>query len=672
MAIGTHLQELFTGEKWQDHFESRSDALGFTLSMYSASGEAIYVPADANPLCKGFSSRSSELNALCRAACLPFIANTLKTGTPNIFKCYAKILSFAFPVEYQGEKAVVLGQGSFSSYEDFRDCMDLVSSHGIDLIAIKTPLAFTGPQQAWKACRFASDTVNRLLKNMQETAGLRKQFESIKSVFALWGSSAAERPETRYQDMLYNLATLLQIDRIDLFSHDRKRKEYTSLYSLSKGVVRTEAQSIGVQDPIVKGLLSGKAFIRFPGPAAGPGVDMPAGAASRYYFPIVVDKNLAGLVSIADRVLTENDMLIISGFCKQTALFIENHRLHQDLYRKFDRLAALSELTRTIAPIQDHETLLRTILDKSAELLKAEQGSLMLLEHETDNLLLEAKKGVIQGMPEKIRIQRGEGIAGMVAERGVAFLVTNLESDPRILQKNRLHYKTRSFISVPLKIENRIIGVINLSDKVSGEVFNEEDLNLIQSFAAHAAIVMERNVFYNKSEELKKLTITDHLTGLLNRRYLYERLKDELARSERYGHPLSLLMLDLDGFKYYNDTFGHLFGDTVLKSIAETLLNTVRSMDIVARYGGDEFMVILPETREALAIDIAERLRDNVANKNVIPGDTPGKGPSSLTASIGIVCYPTHGESIELLLERVDKTLYRAKELGKNRIEVYS
>jgi diguanylate cyclase (GGDEF)-like protein len=182
---------------------------------------------------------------------------------------------------------------------------------------------------------------------------------------------------------------------------------------------------------------------------------------------------------------------------------------------------------------------------------------------------------------------------------------------------------------------------------------------------------MERNVFFNQTEELKKLTITDHLTGLLNRRYLYERLKEELARSERHGHLLSLLMLDLDGFKYCNDTLGHLFGDQTLKEIAETLLNTVRSMDVVARYGGDEFMVILPETAESLAIDIAERLRSNVAKK-VVPTQDAAGGPRTLTASIGIVCYPEHGETVELLLENVDKALYRAKNKGKNRIEVFS
>jgi len=147
-----------------------------------------------------------------------------------------------------------------------------------------------------------------------------------------------------------------------------------------------------------------------------------------------------------------------------------------------------------------------------------------------------------------------------------------------------------------------------------------------------------------------------------------------LARCERYGHSLSLLMVDLDGFKYFNDTYGHLFGDKTLKIIADTLLNTVRSMDIVARYGGDEFMVILPETAEALAIDIADRIRDAVASRVVVTRDLEVAGtlPRTLSASIGIVCFPDHGETVELLLENVDKALYRAKNKGNNRIEVFS
>jgi len=663
VITGEYLKDLFTTEHWQDHFTTLSDTFGFSLSIYSSSGDQILAPQGAAPVCRSFRVSSPEFITRCKPHCYPLIMKVLQTGKPEVFKCHAGITSFALPIEYLAERAVILGQGSFSSYEDFRESMNLVDPAELDTIAIPTPLLFTSEHDAWKVCRYVSDFVQRLAKNSQETVALRKKFESLKNVFSLWSTAAGEPLETRYQGMLYNLSTMLDIELITIFTLDQQRGVYIGLYGLSKGGAQTASLSISAQDAVVQELQSGKPFVRAGGPA---------GTGARIYFPIMTNAHLGGMLSIGDRVLKESDKQIISGFCRQTALFIENHHLHKDLYRKFDRLAAVSELTKKITSIQNYETLLRTILDKSAELLTAEQGSLMLLDHETDDLLLHVKKGLIDGVEEKLRITRGEGIAGKVAECGEAMLVENVENDPRTNQRNRQHYKTHSFISVPLKIDDRVIGVLNLSDKVTGGVFDQEDLHLIQSFATHAAVVMERNVFFNTSERLKKLTITDSLTGLLNRRYLYERLKDEVARSERHGHVLSLLMLDLDGFKYCNDTFGHLLGDRTLKAVAETLLSTVRSMDVVARVGGDEFMVILPETSEVLAIDIAERLRSNVAKQVVLPEDAAHPLLCTLTASIGIVCYPTHGKTLELLLEHVDKALYRAKNLGKNKVEVYT
>ena len=669
---GENLKDLFLAEKWQDLLATLSDALGFSLSICDQNGKPILVPEGATPLCKAFRSASPEFSAVCEKYCHAIITRTIESGKPKLFKCYAMIMSFTLPIEYMGEKAVILGQGSFANYEDFRECMNRVNSLDLGPASLRMPLTFTTPQHALKVRGFVADSVNQLLKNTQEAVTLRRKFESLKSVFSAGATTAEEPPDALYKDLVRKLSTLLDIEGIAILTFDRKQGRYTSRYSLSKHGGQAEALSISENDGLVQDLLSGSPFVLSAEPVTDPKADFLVGMGALYFFPILVNKKLEAILRIDDRVLKENDTHIISGFCKQAALSLENHRLHLDLYQKFDRFAAISELTKAITPIQDDKKLLRMILDKSAELLKAEQGSLMLLDHETDVLLLEAKKGIVEGVSEKLRINRGEGISGKVAELGEPFLVENLESDPRINQKNRQHYKTLSFVSVPLKIEDRIIGVLNLADKTSGEVFNEEDLNLVQSFASQAAIVMERNTFYNKTEELKKLTITDHLTGLLNRRYLYERLKDEVARSERHGHHLSLLMLDLDGFKVINDTFGHLFGDQILVGIAETLLNTVRSMDIVARYGGDEFMIILPETVESLAVEIAERLRNTVAHQGVPSQEATDMGLPLLSASIGIVCFPGHGETVELLLENVDKALYRAKHKGKNRIEVFS
>ena len=667
------LENLIKDEAWWNHFASVSESFGFSLSVFSQTGNPIFVPIGLIPPCQEFCASSPEFKAKHDAYCHPLVMNTLVTGKPDIFKCYAKVMCFALPISYMNEKAVILGQGSYSSYEDFRESVNQVQAiPGLDSVSVKAPLSFTNFQQAWKICGFVANWVNSLLQHTQENTALRMKFESLKMIVGMWGASAEERPESLYRNMIGKLSSLLDIDSITILIFDRMQRRYTSLFSLLRSRGMPEILSVKENDAVVLDLLAGNAFVLSAKPIADPRADFLAGTGALYFFPIMVNKRLEAILRIGDRVLAENDQQVITAFCRQAALSIENYRLKQELYRKFDQFSTISELTKSITPIQNHEKLLQAILDMSAELLKAEQGSLMLIDHETDSLLLEAKKGIIDGVSDKHRINRGEGIAGKVAQSGEAILVENLESDPRIHQVNRKHYKTRSFVSIPLKIDNRIIGVLNLSDKSTGEVFNKEDLRLIQSFATHAAVVMERNVFINKTEELKKLTITDPLTGLLNRRYLHERLKDELARSARHGHNFGLLMLDIDGFKYCNDTLGHPVGDKVLKAVAETLLNAVRSIDIVARYGGDEFMVILPETIKIVAIDIAERIRENVSQKVILANDESAPLSYTVTASIGIACYPEHGKTVEALLDNVDKALYRAKNEGKNRVEVFA
>jgi diguanylate cyclase (GGDEF)-like protein len=370
-------------------------------------------------------------------------------------------------------------------------------------------------------------------------------------------------------------------------------------------------------------------------------------------------------------VHSESDVQVVTAFCRQTALMMENYGLHQDLYQKFERLIALSKLTETITTTQNYQGLLQMILEQSADLLLAEQGSLMLIDQETNALLVEASRGAMGGEKGKIRIPKGEGIAGKVADLGEPMLVENIEQDPRIGKKSRSRYKTSSFVSVPLKTEQRIMGVLNLTDKTTGEAFNEEDLQLAQAFATHAVAVLERVALSEQMDKLKKLSITDDLTGLLNRRYLLDRMEEEISRSQRYNRQMSVLMLDLDHFKQFNDNFGHPTGDRILEGVAVTIMNSIRTIDIAARYGGDEFVVVLPETDTGMALLIAERLRSSIAETPPV-AVRDSASPLRLTVSIGIACCPQHSATVEGLLKCVDEALYRAKDKGKNRTELCS
>jgi diguanylate cyclase (GGDEF)-like protein len=669
---GRNLQDLFATDAWQDCFAALSESLGFSLSIFSGDGKMLYGPRHTAPFCHRLRSSAPGLITSCDTHCRPFMENALETGRPDVFKCYLKVVSFVVPLRYKTEHAVILGQGSFSSLEDYHEGKKQLHAAGHDVTSMTAPTAFTNYPKAWMVCDFTIDAVRRLLSNDRGDHALGNEFESLKKFIGGWGVPTGEQPEALYRRLLQELPSLIDADGSAVFVRDRKQRRYTSLSGLSSNGGGPGAVSLRENGKIVQGLLAGKPFMLSADSAAASDARFLQGMGVLYFFPIIVHGQLDGILSIAHRDFKTNDTHIIVALCRQTALAIENNHLRQELFRKFDGFVAISEMTKAITPIQNYQMLLRKILDESAGLLKAEQGSLMLIDHETEDLLLSAKKGTVEGLTDQLRIHRGEGIAGRVAKFGEALLVEDLEHDQRIRQKNRLHYKTRSFVSIPLKIGDRVIGVLNLSDKTSGEVFSEEDLKLIQAFATHAAIVMDRNVSLNKTEELEKLTVTDHLTGLANRRYLFDRLNEELARSERHGHHLSLLMLDLDGFKHCNDTLGHQFGDKVLRDMALTIVSTIRSMDIASRYGGDEFIIILPETGEALAIDIAERIRTNLEER--LAGsfeEIDRQAEETITASIGIACYPEHGTTIERLLKNVDTALYRAKNTGKNRTAVF-
>ena len=326
---------------------------------------------------------------------------------------------------------------------------------------------------------------------------------------------------------------------------------------------------------------------------------------------------------------------------------------------------ALEEVYKSLAPVLDREELYEMILSKSSELVRAERGSLMILDSKSRVPSVKASKGIDRRIVDNLRIRLGEGISGAIAAKGLPVVVRNIESEVPSW-RNRPVYKTKSFISIPLKLDTRVIGVINVSDKISGEVFSDDDLQLLLSFANYASIALERGAYYSMSEELKMLSMTDPLTSLFNRRYFRERLFEEVERVKRHSECFSSFMIDIDDFKTYNDTYGHIMGDEVLKGVARAIRDAVRSMDVVARYGGEEFAVILPHTNKKDSYVIAERIRKGVEELR-LPG-TFGKTP---TISLGVAEFPTDASHIDELIHRADSAMYGAKRMGKNRVVVY-
>lgn len=310
------------------------------------------------------------------------------------------------------------------------------------------------------------------------------------------------------------------------------------------------------------------------------------------------------------------------------------------------------------------------ILTHSKELLKAERASLWVFDENSNEISLKAALGFAITGTNIGPTRMGEGIAGKVLESGKALVVANLEAAGLTPAPADREYRTKSFISYPITMSGRKIGVLNVADKVGGGAFDDVDLSLLEIIGPQIAVAVERSEWQERATQFQLMSITDPLTGLLNRRYLEERLTDELNRSQRYYYSVSCLMIDIDDFKNYNDRNGHPAGDVALKITAHALKASLRSADVACRYGGEEFCIVLPQTTMSEAGVIAERMRQRVADREYPFGKSQPLG--NVSVSIGISTFAKHIDTAEKVIAAADRALYNAKAQGKNRIEFYA
>ncbi len=255
----------------------------------------------------------------------------------------------------------------------------------------------------------------------------------------------------------------------------------------------------------------------------------------------------------------------------------------------------------------------------------------------------------------------GEGAAGWVMKHGVARRIDDLAMSD--VASDGGESGIRSWLGVPLFMYGGCAGVIAVhSTRV--DAFRLDHQRLLESLALQIAAALQNAHLY-------ELAMVDGLTGLFMRRYFDARIDEEIERSKRYGQSFSVVMMDVDDFKHLNDTYGHLIGDRVLRSIANTVKSQMRGVDTAARYGGEEIAVILPRTEMVSAYNVGERIRAAIAEQRVTTDEVPSR-VLSVTASFGIASYPeSKAVNAEDLINRADKALYRAKKMGKNRVELF-
>lgn len=372
----------------------------------------------------------------------------------------------------------------------------------------------------------------------------------------------------------------------------------------------------------------------------------------------------------ADKMQTEYDLLLAREELKYKARLEKRGKTIKKANKALEGLvkdfSLLYELGQSISSTIEISELYRLLQDVLPKRLGLQKFAILIADKKQEFLNIRSANGFEES--ENIfdlSFRIGEGISGEVVSTGQLLHVPNMAAESRFIHYIGEETTEGSVVSVPLRYKRDILGVMNCA-RADKNGFSEEDIRLITLVANQIALAVENAKLYTKTREL---AVRDELTGIYNRRHFQEVLKMEWKRAIRFKRHLSLLMIDIDHFKKLNDTYGHLYGDKVLREVSNIILKNIREVDTVARFGGEEFVALLPDTDKLGAMVVGEKLRQLVEAQKF---DDIVRHHAPLTISTGISVFLEDAKEIDDLIDHADVALYDAKDNGRNRVVVYA
>jgi diguanylate cyclase (GGDEF)-like protein len=345
---------------------------------------------------------------------------------------------------------------------------------------------------------------------------------------------------------------------------------------------------------------------------------------------------------------------LLTLFSTQASLALENARLYSLERRRAEQLEAINAVARQTTAVLDLDELLTVVCRLILEWFRIDHVAVLLAE--SDCLRVRAYEGTLTpNVAMGAQLAPGAGLAS----RALSQAKSLIENDVSIVDGYIAGFlETKSEMCVPLIFFGEKLGVLAL-DSASHDAFDQDDVQPLESVADICAAAIQNAHYF---ERMKQLAYVDGLTGIFNRRYFEMRIAEELERACRFLGRMSVIMVDIDHFKKLNDEFGHLLGDEVLRGVSTILKQQLRKVDMVCRYGGEEFAIVVPETTGANALKVAEKLRRQIES-HPFPGV-----PRPVTISCGVADYPTHGATRDEIVAAADGALYQAKQAGRNRV----
>jgi len=643
---------------------------GLSLALYSREGEIVLPPINENGVLKAVTSSSiggHEYADFMRKS----VIRSGHRSDASIFKGPGDQYCFFIPFCFNGTIYVIAGGGVYLSVEDFDKFYvkkgPLYGFPSDEPSYWHPEIVVKDLSQLQYAARYICSIFSLVAEGAYERGVHEKRYKVMKIIMKLMSDMKMEEHAESVFDVLADIVMFMfNADSLSiLIRNDRIFNPIRAAGRLKEYLKVTPLRTTGILSELVekKSPFSTESAMEILQ------IGLSDEVVSLHAFPIISDGCIAGILNIINSPVTREDAEIILEICGIAGFVLRITRMQSTYQRHINDVDVLGMAAESITPVREPEKLYDAIVDTSVRLAEAERGSLMLIDDSDSCLTIKAAKGINRNLLGEIKIRVGEGVSGKVFREGVPLLMENIADDTRGYGERKGKYRTGSFLSIPLRIGAATIGVLNITDKITGDVFSEEDMLLLRSFASYASIALERSNYYSLAGHLRELSITDSLTGLFNRRYFEERFYEELHRSERHNLTFSLAMIDIDDFKLFNDTEGHLAGDDILKSIAYIAKEKLRIIDVIARFGGEEFAVIMPQTDRAEALQVAERIRNAV--KEQIPKMWNAFPKEAITISIGIATYPIDGTDRKEIIRNADRALYRCKMEGKDRTALW-
>jgi diguanylate cyclase (GGDEF)-like protein len=609
--------------------------------------------------------------AKCGNLCMDGHQNAVKFSMSRnktvVFRCRFGLLNFAVPFETGNSRNYcIVGGGVQEKPVDLSRVEAIARSHALDPFELLEKLDAL-PAGSVRELKADAIRVHSLIASLQKESLQSRMLEKATNRLHAVAEVSTQIDKSVDMDAVVSLISeaisiLFDIPRILVAVRDQNDKQFVVRGELglpvgSIALHGADMRALFLHNRDEKAVLLKEDVNRFfPGVTAGSVLCVPMRCADE----------IVGVLCLFDAELPQRDILLVELLCGRMATKLLLLNKEEENSRENQLLSKFESLASTMTSTENKVELCQNILDAAADLVQATSGSLMLIDETGKSLRIESVKGMNPRLAKSMNLAVGVGIAGKVAVTGEAMLVKDIEQDSRTGITNRSRFKTKSFISIPLKQGSNIVGVLNLSDKKDRLAFTQTDVDLLASVAGQSSLALERADSLARADVLEQRSMDDLPTGLFNRRFMDLRLVEELGRSSRHSQVFSLMLIELDAFTEYCNFCGNPASDRALKKVANLLKTTARQIDIVTRDSDGRFYIILPGTAQRESLIAAERIRSKIESA-VFPQEE-NLPLGTLTVSIGLASYPESGDSADQLLAAVARAQQKALASGGNRV----